>query len=339
MSVTIEVKPSRNRKKKRSVLPYIIVFSLIFVLVVAASEGYIDIPGWPPWNGDNNSNGPDPDPPPPPPPPPNGDTYVFWMVSDMQVNEDGRLYDGKPNREWFQIAVDDANQLGFAAVCAPGDLINGYGDPDAEYGIYKQVRDSCKCKVWYEIAGNHEVDYEGDLSDFQNNIGDYQYTVTIGNILLIFMSDLNGAGSSGKGDFNWWKNLVINGQDKNIFVFTHHPLHGTTCDSTVAGGSLTDSASYSNILQQYHVDAWFSGHLHNTWGRTWAMEKWGTNFFDVGAVMHVADSSNLSYNVHTSSRVVYIDGAQVTVKFRDHDNHRFMNEWTYTFTLTYPFLN
>jgi len=189
-----------------------------------------------------------------------GETLTVWALSDTHIKDEKHM---KP----FRNAVEDVNDN------VPNvDMAINAGDvahfPKAEsYDLYIKTRDGSYIKEWYEIIGNH--DYKTDKGNiFREKLrggGDVNYTVEKGNILFIFMSNEDRGKATVISDetFEWWKDLVIKNQDKIIVVTTHAPLKGSGITfSGLKPRQIVDSKRFREVLKEYKVDIWFSGHLH-----------------------------------------------------------------------------
>jgi hypothetical protein len=63
--------------------------------------------------------------------------------------------------------------------------------------------------------------------------------------------------------FNWWRNLIIDNQDKIIVTVTHAPLEGSGIPfSTFERRRITNSERFTEVLKKYRVDLWLSAHIH-----------------------------------------------------------------------------
>ncbi len=192
--------------------------------------------------------------------PPSGETLTVWALSDTHIKDRKHM---KP----FRNAVEDVNDN-----IPDVDMAINAGDvahfPTVEsYDLYIKTRDGSYIKEWHEIIGNH--DYKTDKGNiFREKLrggGDVNYTVEKGNILFIFISNEDRGKPTVITDetFEWWKDLVINNQDKIIVVTTHAPLDGSgIMFSGLKARQIVDSKRFREVLRDYKVDIWLSGHLH-----------------------------------------------------------------------------
>ncbi|MEW6143857.1 MAG: metallophosphoesterase [Thermodesulfobacteriota bacterium] len=186
------------------------------------------------------------------------ETLTVWALSDTHIKYEGST---KP----FRNAVADINEnvpdvdMAFNA----GDVV--HFPREVSYDLYIEAREKSYIREWHEIIGNH--DYKTDKGQiFQAKLKEKpHYTVEKGNILFIFMSNEDRGKATVISDetFEWWKDLVINNQDKIIVTVTHAPLKGSGITfSGLKARQITDSKRFREVLREYKVDLWFSGHLH-----------------------------------------------------------------------------
>jgi 3',5'-cyclic AMP phosphodiesterase CpdA len=185
-------------------------------------------------------------------------TLKIWALSDIQPrnNEDKQV---------FKNAITDVNNHipGIDMVIVAGDIANK--GKSETYDWYLSNREFSYIKDWNEIAGNHDL--KTDLGKFflEDIKPNFNYSLAKGNILFIFMSDEQRGKPTEISDetFNWWKDLVINNQDKIIVVVTHAPLDGSGIPfSGLRDRQIIDSGRFTEVLKKYKVDLWLSGHLH-----------------------------------------------------------------------------
>ncbi len=192
--------------------------------------------------------------------PPSGETLTVWALSDTHIKDQKHM---KP----FRNAVEDVNDNipDVDMAINAGDVVHF---PTVEsYDLYIKTRDGSYIKEWREIAGNH--DYKTDKANiFREKLrggGETHYTVEKGNVLFIFMSNEDRGKATVISDetFQWWKDLVVKNQDKIIVVTTHAPLDGSGITfSGLKARQIVDSDRFREVLRDYKVDIWLSGHLH-----------------------------------------------------------------------------
>ncbi|MEM7007778.1 MAG: metallophosphoesterase [Thermodesulfobacteriota bacterium] len=185
-------------------------------------------------------------------------TLKIWALADIQPTDEG-------DKEAFEISIRDINEnvpnVDFAIVA--GDIVNKTDEEVFDW--YVETRDRSYINEWYEIIGNHDL--KSDMGElFREKLRqEVNYAFTKDNMLFIFMSDSERGKPTVISDetFLWWKDLVVNNQDKIIVVTTHAPLE----DSGIPFSSFTDrqvidSERFTKVLEEYDVDLWLSGHLH-----------------------------------------------------------------------------
>lgn len=249
------------------------------------------------------------------------ETLTVWALADIQPTELG-------DKEAFEIAIEDINQNipGVDMAIVAGDIVNDTNEEDFDW--YVESRDKSYIESWYEIIGNHDLKTDKGKLFREKLREDVDYSVSYGNILFIFMSDSKRGKSTEISDevFNWWKELVINNQDKIIIVTTHAPLEGSGIPfSSWEGRKVVDSERFTDVMREYNVDIWLSGHLHlphSIWHSTTEKKEFGgTEFIHLSSIR-----PELAGIKESESRVLtFVCGSdQVLVRVR---NHKRM-DWT-----------
>jgi len=185
-------------------------------------------------------------------------TLKIWVLSDIQPKNEKQKRD-------FRKAIDDVNKnisdIDFAIVV--GDIVNDVEEKDFDW--YLSAKPSSYIKDWYEIAGNHDLKL-GRGEGYRRKINEtLHFSLVKGNILFIFMSNEARGKPTYISDetFEWWRNLVVNNQDKIIVVITHAPLDGSGIPyASIKDRQVLDSRRFTDVLKDYRVDIWLSGHLH-----------------------------------------------------------------------------
>ncbi len=242
-------------------------------------------------------------------------TLKIWFLSDIQPKNQGQ-------KQQFQKAINDINKnvsdIDFAIVA--GDIVQQANEEDFDW--YLSMKPSSYIKEWYEIAGNHDVKWDNGVL-YKKKINEkFNYSISKGNILFIFMSDELTSSETDISDetFNWWKNLVINNQDKIIVTITHAPLEGSGIPfSSFRRRQIKDSKRFTDVLEKYRVDIWLSGHVHipqwfpNDVGKS---EKYnGTMFINVAGIRKEA----LGLKQSESRIMIFECGSdKVLLKSRNH---------------------
>jgi len=263
------------------------------------------------------------------------------VLSDTHVGLSG----AKVASELFLNAIEDMNEnIKPYAIFVLGDLTND--GMLSQYSEYKNIRSRSIVPLerWHEVAGNHDVDYDGDINRFNAQIGPTYHSWSIGNLIFIFLSDESGVGISGRigsSARTFTENIVQNNPDKNIFICHHHPVVGTVGYSTTAGYGLeSDSDSWAkNLIQNNpNIAAWLCGHIHvgvrGDGSYPWHVNKYGAEFINVSKVTY---NSTLSGTTPSISRLLqFRNGSKtVVVKFRNHEKREWVEEEEYTFELPF----
>jgi len=259
------------------------------------------------------------------------DTLKIWFLSDIQPMN-------KKQRKEFEEAVKDINKNvpNIALAIVAGDIVNDKDEKDFDW--YITTKPSSYIEEWYEIAGNHDLRLK-DGQGYREKIRvDFYYSFTKGNILFILMSDEVGGKPTEISDetFEWWKNLVINNQDKIIVVVTHAPLEGSGIPFSIhPDRQIKDSHRFAEVLKKYKVDMWFSGHLHiphSLAGNIERKDKYnGTIFVNVSSIR----SELLGLKKSESRIVTFVCGSdKVYIESRNHSRRKFDRELGIVFELS-----
>lgn len=258
-------------------------------------------------------------------------TLKIWLLSDIQPKNQG-------HKQQFQKAINDINKnvsdIDFAIVA--GDIVQQANEEDFDW--YLSTKPSSYIKEWYEIAGNHDVKWDNGVL-YKKKINEkFNYSFVKGNILFIFMSDELTSSETDISDetFNWWKDLVINNQDKIIVTVTHAPLEGSgILFSSFKRRQIKDSKRFTDVLKKYKVDIWLSGHVHvpqwfpNVVGKS---EKYnGTMFINVAGIRPEALGLKQS-----ESRIMTFEcgSDKVLLKSRNHTEREYNKELEVVFRLS-----
>lgn len=263
------------------------------------------------------------------------ETLKIWVLSDIQPKNDY-------HREVFEKAIMEINEnvTGIDMAIVGGDIAN---QTEAEtYDWYVSTKSLSYIKDWYEIAGNHDL--KSDMGKlFKEKIKpDFNYSITKDNILFIFMSDEGGGKPTEISDetFNWWKELVLRNQDKIIVVVTHAPLEGSGIPfSSLRDRQIVDSERFTEVLKDYKVDLWISGHLHLPHAFTNSVVKKdkynGTIFLNISSMR--PEFFNLK---KSESRVITFtcDSDEILIQSRNHEDKSFDDSLSYVFKLSKKFI-
>jgi predicted MPP superfamily phosphohydrolase len=258
-------------------------------------------------------------------------TLTVWALADIQPTEQG-------DREAFETAIEDINQNvpGVDLAIVAGDIVN---DTEEEvFDWYIETRRGSYIEDWYEIIGNHDLKSDRGKLFREKLREDVDYSVTVGNILFIFMSDAERGKATEIPDevYKWWKELVVNNQDKIIVVTTHAPLEGSGIPfSGLTDRQIIDSERFTEALREYNVDLWLSGHLHlphSIWNATVEKKEFGGAEF-----IHLSSIRPEIWGMKESeSRVLtFVCGSdKVLVRVRNHERMDYVPHLDEVFTLS-----
>ena len=260
------------------------------------------------------------------------DTYfTIWALSDIQPRE-------KSEYSYFEKSIDDINRnityVNIAIV--GGDLIHWSGSPRV-YERYVETRNKSYIKYWYEIAGNHD---QKDYDNYKKYIDKpLFYSVSAGNILILLLSDVNKSAETEIPDraFGWWRDKVIENQDRIIITVTHAYL----AESGLFGAvdptrDIRNSDRFAGVLKKYRVDIWLCGHTHLphwVYGRV-KMKKslGGTLFINVSAIR-----GNFFKNPESEILIFEKGSDRVLIRSRDHEDGEFDGWLDIHFKLSHNF--
>jgi len=201
--------------------------------------------------------------------------------------------------------------------------------------------------AWKKLDDINVSDRPFPILEGITNETNWNYTFQIGNVLFIMLSDDN-ATADGSGlrthnqgvitnaTFNWWKNLVINNQDKIIITCSHQPLEGTVVYSSLDVGSyIKNSSRFLDVMENYTVDFWLNGHQHDDpWdvdsnGWTLVRKIGNTTFINVAAILKRGNVGT-SYS---SRFFTFTNGSNILqMKVYDH----YGNKWLWNGSNSYP---
>ena len=261
-------------------------------------------------------------------------TLTVWALADIQPTENEDL-------EAFEAAVEDINQNvpGVAMAIVAGDIVNDTNEEVFDW--YVQTRDGSYIESWYEIIGNHDLKTDRGRLFREKLREEVDYSLTVGNILFIFMSDSERGKPTEISDevFEWWKELVINNQDKIIVVTTHAPLEGSGIPfSGLRDRQVIGSERFTEVMREYNVDLWMSGHLHlphSMWNATVEKDEFGgTEFVHLSSIR-----PEIMGMKESESRVLtFVCGSdKVLVRVRNHDRTDWVPHLDEIFTLSKRF--
>lgn len=257
---------------------------------------------------------------------------VIWMLSDIQPVS--------PDRHFvFERAIEDVNthvgQVDMAVVA--GDLLKSRSREE-EFEWFIATRNRSKVKSWFEIAGNHDV---RSLDNFRRYFPrPAYYAVSVGNILLLLLSDESPASETEVSDaaFVWWRDMVMRNRDRIIITVTHAQLrHSGLVGSFVSSRRIKDDHRFEEVLRKERVSLWASGHSHlpHAWSGTVSIQRdlGGTCFVNVSSICEgtMLDSQSRFLEFEEGSNVLWL-------RSRNHTQGRFENSLDIPLQLHTPFV-
>jgi calcineurin-like phosphoesterase family protein len=255
----------------------------------------------------------------------------IWALSDIQPKK-------RKHRKEFERAIQDINQNvpGIDLAIVVGDILQEVSEEGFDW--YIRTINLSYIKEWYEIMGNHDLNPDDGKLYRKKIREDFHYAIQKGNILFIFMSDEVKSSATDISDvkFDWWRDLVVNNQDKIIVTVTHAPLEGSKIPfSTLSRRQITDSKRFTDVLKKYRVDIWLSAHLHvpewfpNDINR---VKKYnGTVFINVAGIRTEA----LGLKQSESRIITFVCGSdKVLVGSRNHTQEAYNNDLDVVFNLS-----
>lgn len=261
-------------------------------------------------------------------------TLTVWALADIQPRNGS-------HRRAFEEAVLDINENvpGVDMAIVAGDIV--HVTEEETFDWYIQTRNESYVGEWYEIIGNHDLKSDRGKLFKEKLREDVDYAVLKGNILFIFMSDSERGKATEISDevFIWWKDLVINNQDKIIVVTTHAPLEDSGIPfSSIRERQVIDSERFTDVLKEYKVDLWFSGHLHLPNGMvngTVTKEKYGgVDFIHISSIR----PEFLGIKESESRVLTFVCGSdKVLVRSRNHHDRDYSWGLDEVFTLSKPY--
>ncbi len=245
--------------------------------------------------------------------------YIIWALSDIQPRT-------KNEREAYETSIKDVMEylpsidMGIVA----GDIVHRRNAAD-DYKWYLKESQKTGIKDWFEIAGNHDMK---DPKDYKKFIGKpLHYSIQRGNLLILFMSDEDRFPPTYISDktFQWWKDMVINNQDKIIITVTHAYLENSQLFMAkhIKSRTILNSKRFEDVLRKYHVDLWLSGHTHipSAFGfnESKIKEFHGTTFLNISRIRR-------DMNFNPESRIIILKkgSSKIVIKTRDHNDHKYI---------------
>lgn len=246
--------------------------------------------------------------------------FVIWAHSDIQPR-------GTEYFQHYEDAISDIreNIPGVDLAIVAGDQIEGSGPlpHDDVYDWIDELRTTVDIPQWLVIAGNHEWQ---NIDAYYERFGtQLHYSASFGNILILLMSNEARGRQTVISDetFAWWKQQVIDNQDKIIITVTHARLKESGLFATSSERTLiVDSERFADVLREYRVDMWISGHTHipgwlpRTHRTRESMN--GILFIDLGSIRKE------SIYTRVESRLLYFTegSSEATICYRNHEKRK-----------------
>lgn len=196
--------------------------------------------------------------------------YSFVQVSDTQI---GLVSLDHDTRTW-RAAVEQINALDVDFVIVTGDMVQVWNN-QSQINAFRDIASGIAVP-YYVVPGNHDVGPPPQftptphtMAQYRRNYGPDYYAMWRGNDRLIVVNT------------NYWRSEVpietiahdtwlvaelaaASLTADRILVFGHHPLYAEHADEPFDTRNLPPDkrAQILSWFQQYHVDAYITGHLH-----------------------------------------------------------------------------
>ena len=248
------------------------------------------------------------------------DFYILWALSDIQPRNDDE-------REAFETAVSDIknNIPNPDMAILAGDIFHNSRLAETTLNWFIEARKGADIDYWFEIAGNHDMKY---YEAYKRHIKKpLYYSVEVGNLLILFMSDEDSYPPTFISDdtFNWWKNQVIENQDKIIITLTHgYPKNSRLFMARmVESRTILDSKRFEDVLREYKVHLWLAAHTHipSFWGFNESTVKKFNNitFINVARIRR-----DLKCNPESRIIILQNNSPVMTIRTRDHHKKKYV---------------
>ena len=249
------------------------------------------------------------------------DAFIIWALSDIQPRND-------KEREAFETAVSDVkNNIPKPDMAiVGGDIFHNEKLAETTLSWFIKTREGAGIEYWLEIAGNHDMkDYEAYKKYLKKPL---YYSVQVGNLLILFMSDEDRFPSTFISDdtFNWWKKKVVENQDKIIITVTHAYLKnsGLFLANKVKSRTILNSERFEDVLKNYRVDLWLAAHTHAPsflgFNENVVKEFNNTTFINISRIRR-----DLKCNPESRIIILKNDSPVMIIKTRDHNNEEYIS--------------
>lgn len=259
------------------------------------------------------------------------DRLVIWALSDIQPKN--------PSQRWhLEKAIEDINQnlTEITAAIVAGDIVH-HRESKEDFLWYLSAKSKSKILHWFEIAGNHDMK---DEKHYRMYIGEkLHYSVTVGNILILCMSDEDRFPAQKISDatFRWWKHKVEKNQDRIIITVTHAYLKESGLFGyPIPSRNIVGSERFASVLKKNRVALWISGHTHLPgfiWERYTSPPSYrGTTFINISAIRKSI------FNDIESNLIYFFKGKdKALIRRRDHEKGNFVRSLEIEVPLGRPF--
>lgn len=247
-----------------------------------------------------------------------GNHLILWTLSDIQPKNSSQ-------RWHLEKAIGDINTIAPNALVAivAGDIVHHRESKD-DFLWYLSAKSKSKVPYWFEIAGNHDMKDEKHYRQFISE--KLHYSVTVGNILMLFMSDEDRFPAQKISDttFRWWKNKVEKNQNRIIITITHAYLKQSGLFGyPISSRNITGSERFASVMKKNRVALWICGHTHLPgfiWERYTSPPSYRkTTFINISAIrksMLNDIESNLIYFTKGKDRAL--------IRRRNHEKGKFV---------------
>jgi 3',5'-cyclic AMP phosphodiesterase CpdA len=202
----------------------------------------------------------------------NSSPFFFIQVTDPQFGMYDADKDFGKETELYEIAVSEINRLNPDFVVITGDLVNDK-DNKTQIAEFKRITANIDTKIpVYYSPGNHDIGQspeQRDIDIFIDNYGHDRFSFRHKKSLFIGINSClikANAPLLEKKQYDWLEKKLSGGRRSGqIILFTHYPFFISQPDEpeTYSNIAVETRNRYLALLSEYHVDAVFSGHLHN----------------------------------------------------------------------------
>ncbi len=270
--------------------------------------------------------------PPSPVQPSRNHQLVLWALSDIQPKD-------LAQRWHFEKAIADIgkNISNVTAAIVAGDIVHHRESKD-DFIWYLSAKSQSKVPHWFEIAGNHDMK---DEKHYRKYIGEkLHYSVTVGNILMLFMSDEDRFPAQKISDatFRWWKHKVEKNQDRIIITITHaYFKQSGLFGYPIPSRNIAGSERFASVLKKNRVALWICGHTHLPgfiWERYTSPPAYrGTTFINVSAIR-----KSMLNDIESNVLYFIIGKDKALIRRRNHEKEQFVRSLEIEVPLGKPFV-